>query len=191
MQISLVLEILSADLIFQFCFGPISFLFSVAPFTELVTILLVTFYSLPSSVSCRLMLVCILEILVREAMLMSDRTLGCGIRSIESEIHFHRAAYCWRIAMASRIWKTLDPWWTSQVALVVKNPPANAGDVRDAGTIPGSARSPGGGHGNILQYSCLENPMDRGAWRGTVHKVTKSQTRLKQLSTDPLIWGLF
>ena len=70
---------------------------------------------------------------------------------------------------------------------MVKNPPANAGDVRDAGTIPGSARSPGGGHGNILQYSCLENPMDRGAWRGTVHKVTKSQTRLKQLSTDPLI----
>ena len=64
------------------------------------------------------------------------------------------------------------------MALVVKNPPANAGDVRDAGLIPGSRRSPGEGHGNLLQYSCLENPMDREAWWGTVHGVTKSQTRL-------------
>ena len=53
---------------------------------------------------------------------------------------------------------------TSQVALVVKNPPANAGDVRDTGSVPGSGRYPGGGHGNPLQYSCLENSMDRGAW---------------------------
>ena len=52
----------------------------------------------------------------------------------------------------------------SQVALVVKNPPANAGDVRDAGLVPGLGRSLGGGHGNPLQYSCLENPMDRAAW---------------------------
>ena len=51
----------------------------------------------------------------------------------------------------------------SQVAQVVKNPPANAGDIRDARLIPGSGRSPGGGHGNLLQYSCLENAMDRGA----------------------------
>ena len=64
----------------------------------------------------------------------------------------------------------------SQVALVVKNPPANAGDIRDLGSIPGSGRSPGGGHGNPLQYSCLENPLD---WRATVHRVTKSQTQLK------------
>ena len=49
------------------------------------------------------------------------------------------------------------------VALVVKNPPANTGDIRDTGSIPGSGRSPGGGHDNPLQYSCLENPMDRGA----------------------------
>ena len=63
--------------------------------------------------------------------------------------------------------------------LVVKNPPANAGDSRDVGSIPGSRRSPGGGHGNPLQYSRLENPMDRGAWRATVHGVTKSQTQLK------------
>ena len=66
----------------------------------------------------------------------------------------------------------------SQVALVVKNPPANAEDVRDMGSIPGLGRSPGGGHGNLLQYSCLENPMDRGAWRATVHGVAKSQIRL-------------
>ena len=71
----------------------------------------------------------------------------------------------------------------SQVALVVKNPSANAGDLRDAGSYPGLGRSPGGGHGNPLQYSCLEKPMGRGAWWATIHRVTKSQTRLKQLST--------
>ena len=70
----------------------------------------------------------------------------------------------------------------SQVALVVKNPPANAGDIRNAGSTPGSGRSPGGAHGNSLQYSCLENPMDRGACQAIVHGVTKSPTRLKQLS---------
>ena len=56
---------------------------------------------------------------------------------------------------------------------MVTNLPANAGDVRDSGSIPGSGRSPGGGHGNPLQCSCLENPMDRGAWRVTVHRVAK------------------
>ena len=61
----------------------------------------------------------------------------------------------------------------------LKNPPANAGDTRDAGSIHGSGRSPGGGHGNALQYSCLENPMDRGAWRAMVHSVAQSQKRLK------------
>ena len=59
---------------------------------------------------------------------------------------------------------------------VVKNPSANTGDARDAGLIPGSGKSPGGGHGNPLQYSCLENPMARGAWQATVHGVGKSQT---------------
>ena len=58
--------------------------------------------------------------------------------------------------------------WASHVALVVKNPPANAGDVRDAGSIPRPGRSPGGGNVNPLQYSCLENPMEGGAWRATV-----------------------
>ena len=64
----------------------------------------------------------------------------------------------------------------SQVAPVVKNVPANGGDVRDVGSIPGLGRSPGEGHGNPLQYSCLGNPMDGGAWWATVHVVTKSQT---------------
>ena len=64
----------------------------------------------------------------------------------------------------------------SQVALAVKNSPPSAGDIRDVGPIPGSGRSPGGGHGNPLQYSCLENPMDRGAWWATDHGVEKSWT---------------
>ena len=75
-------------------------------------------------------------------------------------------------------------WGASQVVLVIKNPPANAGDIRDVGSIPGSGRSPGGGYGNPPQYSCLENPMDRGPWRATVHGVTKSQTRLQRISTQ-------
>ena len=62
----------------------------------------------------------------------------------------------------------------SQVALVLKNLPANVGDVREAGSTPGSRRYPGGGHGNPLQYSCLENPMDRRAWQATVHRVSES-----------------
>ena len=64
----------------------------------------------------------------------------------------------------------------SQVAVRVKNSPANAGDIRDVGLIPGSGRSPGGGHGNPLQYSCLENPKEGGAWQATVHEVAKSWT---------------
>ena len=67
---------------------------------------------------------------------------------------------------------------SSQGAMVVKNLPAGAGNGRGVGWIPGSGRSPGGGRGNPLQYSCLENPMDRGAWWDTVHGVAKSQTQL-------------
>ena len=69
------------------------------------------------------------------------------------------------------------------VALVVKNPSANAGDIRASGSMPGSGRSPGGGHGNQLQYSCLENPMDRGAWWAIVYRVTRSWTGLKCAQT--------
>ena len=68
------------------------------------------------------------------------------------------------------------------MALVVKNPPANA-DIRDASSIPGSGISPGEGHGNPLQYSCMENPMDRGTWWTAVHAVSKSQTRFSDQTT--------
>ena len=64
-----------------------------------------------------------------------------------------------------------------------ENPPANAGDIRDVGLIPGLGRSPGEGHANPVQCPCLENPMDRGAWLATAHGVTKSQTQLKRLNT--------
>ena len=65
-----------------------------------------------------------------------------------------------------------------QVAQVVKNMPANAGDIRDMGLIPGSGRSPGVANGNQRQCSCLENSTDRGAWRATAHGATESRTRL-------------
>ena len=71
--------------------------------------------------------------------------------------------------------------WASRVVLVVKSSPANAGDIRDVGLVPELGRSPGGGRGNLLQYSCLENPMDRGAWQAIVHGVTKNWTWLKML----------
>ena len=67
-----------------------------------------------------------------------------------------------------------DKTQSSHVALVVTNPPPSAGDIRDAGSIPGFGRSPGEGHGNPLQDSCLENPVDREPWQATVHRVTKS-----------------
>ena len=65
---------------------------------------------------------------------------------------------------------------------MVKNPPANAGDIRNVGSVDGSGTLAGGQHRNLLQYSCLENPVDRKAWWATVHGVTKSWTRLNQLS---------
>ena len=68
------------------------------------------------------------------------------------------------------LWARPSTEWASQVALVVKNPPANAGDARDAGSITGSGKSPGVGNGNLLWYSCLENSMDRGTWSATVHE---------------------
>ena len=64
-------------------------------------------------------------------------------------------------------------------ASVVKEPPANAGGTGNSGSIPGSERTPGGGNGNLFQYSCLENPMDRGTWWATVHGIAKSWTQLK------------
>ena len=70
------------------------------------------------------------------------------------------------------------------MAQLVKNPTANAGDARGMDSIPESGRSPGGGHGNPLQYACPENPMDRGAWWATVHGVTRSRTRLNEHTHD-------
>ena len=72
-------------------------------------------------------------------------------------------------------------FWGFPVCSVVKNPPANAGDTGDASSTPNLGRSPGEGNGNSLQYSCLENPMDKGGWWATVHRVAKSQTVLKRL----------
>ena len=69
---------------------------------------------------------------------------------------------------------------------MLKNLPANARDIKDAGLIPVLGRSPGEGNGNPLQYPCLENPIDRGAWQAIVHGVAKSRTRLKCLSTHTL-----
>ena len=68
---------------------------------------------------------------------------------------------------------------TSWVVLVVENPPANTGDIKDKGSIPRLGRSPGEGHGNPLQYPCLENLTDRGAWEATVQRVAQSWTRQK------------
>ena len=82
----------------------------------------------------------------------------------------------------------------SPVLLVVKNPPANAGDIRDGGSMPGSGKSPGGGHGNPFQYSCLENHMDRGAWWATVNGVAESRTWLRDLACThsfPRPWTAF
>ena len=79
--------------------------------------------------------------------------------------------------------------WASQVVLVVKNPPANEGDIRHLGLFPRSGKSPGGGHGNPLQYPCLEKPMDRGDWWAAVDGVAKSWAWLKQLSRHAHIGG--
>ena len=75
-----------------------------------------------------------------------------------------------------RRWNRPAHFWAFQVVLVVKNPPANAGDIRDVGVIPESGRSSGRGHGNPLQYFCLEHPMDRRAWQATVFIVESDTT---------------
>ena len=105
----------------------------------------------------------------------------------------HSGVLAWRIpgmgetgglpSMGSQSWTQLKQLSSNSssnilVVLVVKNPPASARDIRGVGSIPGSGRFPGGEHSNPLQHSCLENPMDRGAWRVTVHGVAKNQTRL-------------
>ena len=72
---------------------------------------------------------------------------------------------------------------------MAKNPPANAGDIRDEGSITGSGRTPGKGHGNLLQYSGLENPTDRGAWWAIEHRVAKRRTQLNRLGTHAWVYN--
>ena len=109
---------------------------------------------------------------------ISDLCTGCPLhRMIAYQSAWHIIISC------------LFYYWASQVVLVVTNPPINAGNIRDTGSIPGSGRSPGGGHGNPLQYSFLDNPKDRGAWWAPVYRVARSWTRLEWLSmhTDIII----
>ena len=97
------------------------------------------------------------------------------------------------INLSSHFWAVSGTGQAFQMVLVIKKPPANTGDIRNWGSIPGSGRSPAGGHSNPHRSSYLENPMDRGAWRATVHGDTKSQTQLsacqqkqEQVSDDSL-----
>ena len=85
------------------------------------------------------------------------------------ELLFFKDFLCfYLVILGSYIWVLPKQARASQVVLVVKNPPTNAGDIRDLSSVLGSGRSPGGGHGNPFQYSCLDTPVDRGAWQATV-----------------------
>ena len=92
----------------------------------------------------------------------------------ENVVHIHNGIFL--SLKKNEFESVLVRWGSFPGGSVVKNPPANIGDTRDASSIPGSGRSPGGGNDNPLQYSCPEKPMDRGALRATVHRVTKSRT---------------
>ena len=83
----------------------------------------------------------------------------------------------WTCSMKVTILRVL--LWNNPWGYYITNLPSKVGDARDVCSVPRLGRSPGGGHGNPLQYPCLENPMDRGAWWATVHRITKSQTQLK------------
>ena len=94
-----------------------------------------------------------------------------------SNLNVHRQTNAWKT------WYIYKKWCITHPAPVLKNLSVSVEDARDVDSIPGSGRWPGGGHGNPFQHSCLEDPMDRGAWWATVHRVTKSWTWLKHLST--------
>ena len=96
----------------------------------------------------------------------------------------HVVEFVGLLVCSSKFATVPSPCRASQVALVVKNLPANSRDKRDMGSVPGLGRSPGGGHDNPLQYPYLENPMDRGPWWTIVPGITKSWTQLKLLSTQ-------
>ena len=111
-----------------------------------------------------------------------DRNMTSIIAMVKQWHQFHD---CCPLLSLAGMWDLLGSgqFWGFPVTLVVKNPPASAGVGRDTGLIPGSGKSPGGGHGSPLQYSCLEHPMVREAWWATVPRVAKCQARVKQLST--------
>ena len=130
---------------------------------------------------------------------LSDFPFTFHFHALEKEMATHSSVLAWRIPgtgepsglqsmgppRVGHDWSDLAAAYSFgafQVALVVKNLPANVGDKRDAGSITGLRKSPGAGHGNPLQYPCLENPMNRGTWQATVHRVTNSWTQLKQLA---------
>ena len=140
---------------------------------------------------------------------LSDFLLTFHFHALEKEMATHSSVLPWRIpgtgepgglpiygvaqsrTRLKQLSSSSSSWsveMVSQVVLVVKKPSVNIGAVRNAGLIPGSGRSPGGGHHNPLQYSCLENPMDRRAWWAAVHRVAKNQTWLKRLSMHA--WNL-
>ena len=115
--------------------------------------------------------------------------LDLVMAKVSSKLIFHdskyRAAACFQRLPEGSGPETMRIKHASSPRLVVKNRPANAGDARDVGSIPGSGGSPGEGNGYPLQDSCLENPMDRGSWWAVVHRVVKSRTRLKGLDNMP------
>ena len=128
--------------------------------------------SLPEEQPCSVMNVALLFYAVK--CILTSPTLHLDLKNFPDSLVSPRPSLA---GIYYVINKCLPPCFP--VGLVVKNPPFNA---RDTGSIPGWGRSPGGGNGNRAQHSCLENPMDRGAWRATVHGVEKSGTRLKQRS---------
>ena len=103
---------------------------------------------------------------------------------------FTKAKNALCIPVRTLLWPPYNKCWASMVALVVKNLPANARSVRDAGLIPGSWRSPGGGHGNPLQDSCLENPMVCSPPGSSVHGIAQSRTRLKSHTHNQCKWEI-
>ena len=114
----------------------------------------------------------------------SDTTEATQQQQQQSHICFFSHSMTQHLLFVLTNKQLLNTHWGFQVALVLKNLPVKAGDIRDASSIPGLGRYPGEGHSNPLQYSCLENPRDSGAWWAAVYGVAQSQTRLKQLSSS-------
>ena len=127
------------------------------------------------------------EVPLEKEMAMHSSTIACKIPWTEEPgrlqfMRSQRVGHDWAAELNWTENENIDTYGASQVVLVVKNQSANVGDIREVGSVPGLGRSPGGGHSNPLQYSCLENPMGRGARWGTVHGVTKSRTWLSDFN---------